>query len=84
MNMAERILPVGVLLEARTRRKVVQFSLDELLRIHAENKEYLKFLIGEAKSNSDFLAPFTGKSGSKWVLRLDPATGDLHVETRAT
>jgi hypothetical protein len=58
-------------------------GIAELKVLHAQNKEYLKFLIGEARSNTDLLAPFTGKSGSKYILRLDPKTGDLHVERPA-
>ncbi len=52
----------------------------EMLRaLHADNKEYLKFLVGEAKSNSDLCARFKDKDGKAWTLRLDMATGDLEV-----
>ena len=43
-------------------------------------KEYLRFLVGEAKSNTDYVAPFTSKEGMRYNLRLDPKTGDLNVE----
>ncbi len=51
-----------------------------LKAIHAEDKEYMKFLVGEAKSATDLKAPFKTKDGRKFVLRLDLATGDLDVQ----
>ncbi len=51
-----------------------------LKELHAENKTYLKFLVGEAKSNTDLTAPFTSKTGEKYNLKVDPRTGDLLVE----
>ena len=50
-----------------------------LKALHAEDKEYMKFLVGEAKSNTDLKAPFKAKDGRKFLLRLDLATGDLEV-----
>ena len=47
--------------------------------LHAGNKEYLKFLVGEAKSNTDLRAHFKDKNGKAWVLKLDMATGDLEI-----
>ncbi len=51
-----------------------------LKALHAEDKEYMKFLVGEAKSASDLKAPFKAKDGRKFVLKLDLATGDLEVQ----
>lgn len=50
-----------------------------LKALHAENKEYLKFLVGEAKSNFDLRAHFKDKQGKSWTLKLDVATGDLDI-----
>ncbi len=47
----------------------------------AQNKEYLKMLIAEARTNSDHKAYFKNEDGSRrYALRLVPATGDLVVE----
>ncbi|MBI5511602.1 MAG: hypothetical protein HY903_22835 [Deltaproteobacteria bacterium] len=51
-----------------------------LKAIHAEDKEYMKFLVGEAKSNADLKASFKTKDGRKFVLKVDLVTGDLDVE----
>jgi hypothetical protein len=48
--------------------------------LHQADKEYLKFLVGEAKSNADLKTSFKSKDGKKYVLRLDLATGDLEVQ----
>ena len=50
-----------------------------LKALHAENKEYMKFLVGEAKSNADLKTAFKAKDGRRFVLRVDLATGDLEV-----
>lgn len=57
-------------------------GIEQLKAMHAKDKTYLKFLVGEAKSNTDFVAPFTGANGLKYILRFDPKTGDLQVETK--
>ncbi|MDF1565421.1 MAG: hypothetical protein P1V51_20455 [Deltaproteobacteria bacterium] len=44
------------------------------------DKSYLKFLINEARSNTDLCTRFTDPQGVHWVLRIDPATGNLLVE----
>lgn len=52
-----------------------------LKAIHAKDKEYLKMLIAEARTNSDHIASFKSDDGDKrYVLRLVPATGALVVE----
>jgi hypothetical protein len=50
-----------------------------LKQLHQADKEYLKFLVGEAKSNTDLRAPFKSKEGKKYILKLDLASGDLEV-----
>lgn len=58
-------------------------GLAALKALHQQDKSYLKFLIGEARSNTDFTAPFTAPDGKKWKLVFDPRTGALTVSPRA-
>lgn len=52
-----------------------------LKALHAKNKDYIKFLIGEARSNVDQTATFSAEDGkSHWVLKFDAATGNLDVQ----
>ena len=44
----------------------------------ADKRDYMKFLIAEAGSNSDRTAPFKGKDGERWQLVV-LASGDLEV-----
>jgi len=44
-----------------------------------EHRDYMKFLIGEARTSSNHAAVFTGADGRKWELRLKLDTGDLEV-----
>lgn len=54
-------------------------GIGELKRLHGENRGYLKFLLDEAKSNTDLTAEFTGKNGVHYKVVLDPRTGDVNV-----
>ena len=54
-------------------------GIEVLKALHEETKTYMKFLVGEAKSNSDRCAPFKAKDGRRFLLRVDLATGDLEV-----
>jgi hypothetical protein len=51
-----------------------------LKALAASDRGYLKFLIGEARSNTDLCTRFSGEDGRRWTLRLDPASGNLVVE----
>lgn len=51
--------------------------------LHAKDKTYLKFLVGEAKSNTDMKTTFKADDGRAFVLRLDPKSGDLVVEKQS-
>ncbi len=51
-----------------------------LKELHADNKEYLKFLMGEVNSNTDHKAPFKSKDGRSFTLSVDLATGALEVQ----
>lgn len=44
------------------------------------DKGYIKFLIGEAKSNTDLSARFKAPNGTSYNLRIEPNSGDLIVE----
>jgi hypothetical protein len=54
-------------------------GIAQLKALHVQNKEYLKFLVGEAKSNTDLQAPFIGGNGERYLLKVDPRSGDLEV-----
>jgi hypothetical protein len=45
----------------------------------SDHRDYLKFLITEAQSNTDHHAPFKGNDGSRWELVLHLVSGELEV-----
>jgi hypothetical protein len=51
-------------------------ALKELVSDH---RDYLKFLITEAQSNTDHHAPFRAKDGTKFELVVHPESGELEV-----
>lgn len=51
-----------------------------LKAMHAKDKTYLKFLVGEAKTNTDLKTTFKGEDGRAFVLRVDVMTGNLVVD----
>ena len=50
---------------------------------HAKDKEYIKFLVGEARSNVDQTAAFTSEDGRHWRLKFEAATGNLDIRPAA-
>ena len=46
-----------------------------------KDREYLKFLIKEARSNTDLKTTFRGPDGAAFVLKVDPKNGDLLIES---
>ncbi len=55
-------------------------GLEELKRIKEENLFYLKFIMKEAKSNTDNTTIFKDKTGKqKYRLFYDPATDSFNV-----
>jgi hypothetical protein len=50
-----------------------------LKALNAEHRDYLKFLITEAQSNSDHVASFKTGDGTLWELALHVSTGVLEV-----
>ena len=54
-----------------------------LKAIHTKNRDYLKFLLGEIRSNTDLRATFKADDGSQWHITLDPKSNELKVEKKA-
>ena len=56
-------------------------GVEALKALAEKDREYLKFLIREARSNTDLKTRFKGPDGqSTYVLKLDPKSGDLVIE----
>ena len=51
-----------------------------LKAMHAKDKGYLKFVVGEARTNTDLKTTFKSEDGRVFVLKVDVASGDLVVE----
>ena len=46
-----------------------------------DKKEYLKMILNEAKTNTDFKTRFKDRNNlTHYILTFNPATGDFHVE----
>ena len=54
-----------------------------LKAMHQQDKTYLKFLVGEAKTNTDLKTTFKTPDGRAFVLAVDVASGDLVVTPKA-
>lgn len=54
-------------------------GIAQLKAMHAKDANYLKFLVGEAKTNTDMKTTFRGEDGSRYELRLDLKSGDMIV-----
>jgi len=54
-----------------------------LKQLVADHREYLKFLLAEAGSNTDHAAGFRGPDGARWQLVHRPLTGELEVRRAA-
>ena len=50
-----------------------------LKALSQKDGEYLKFLIREARSNTDLCTRFKSPEGVAFVLKVDAKTGDLAV-----
>ena len=46
-------------------------GIAQLKALHAKDKESMKFLVGEAKSNTDLTAPFVGGDGVRYMLKVE-------------
>ena len=58
-------------------------GVSALKALAEKDREYLKFLINEARSCTDLKTTFKAADGTKFVIRLDPKSGDLIVEASA-
>jgi hypothetical protein len=58
----------------------VEQGVAALKALAEKDREYLKFLIREAKSNTDLKTTFKSSQGEIFVLRLDVKSGDLVIE----
>lgn len=55
-------------------------GIEELKRMQQERKDYLKYLITEAKTNTDFSTTFKSADGTKkYKLSYDRKSGELTV-----
>jgi hypothetical protein len=55
-------------------------GLAALKELSQHNRDYLKFLITEAGSNTNHTASFTGPDGTKWHLVVKPGSAELEVK----
>jgi len=55
-----------------------------LKALAAQDKNQIRFLIQEAKTNTDRRTRFRGLDGTSWILRIDVMTGDLVIEPVAS
>ena len=55
-------------------------GLAELKIIREERKDFLKFLITEAKTSFSRQAEFKGKDGRRWVMKYDGANDRIEVQ----
>ncbi len=58
-------------------------GISALKALVAEHRDYMKFLLGEAQSNTNHVAAFKGADGTHWELVLHPVTGELEVRRAA-
>ena len=55
-------------------------GIEELKKMQQERKDYLKYIITEAKTNTDLSTTFKGSDGeTKYKVTYDRQTGDLTV-----
>ena len=55
-------------------------GLSELKKIRTERKDFLRFLITEAKTSFGRSADFKGSDGRKWMLVFDGQKDEVRVE----
>jgi len=55
-------------------------GLEALKQIREQRKDFLKFLITEAKSNMTRTAPFKDAEGRQWKLIFHPDRDEMEVQ----
>jgi hypothetical protein len=58
-------------------------GIEALKALVGEHRDYMKFLIGEAQSNTNHAAVFKAADGTAWELFLHLESGDLEVRRPA-
>lgn len=51
-----------------------------LKALFAKDKSYVKFLLNEAKTNTDYTARFSGADDRKWAVVFDPHSPKLTLK----
>ncbi len=59
-------------------------GLLELKHMREERKDFLKFLITEAKTSFTRQAEFKGRDGRRWVMKFDGAKDQMEVQPAPT
>ncbi len=54
-------------------------GVEQLRKVGAERKEFLKFLITEAKTSLARRAEFKGEDGRRWVISYNAQVDELSV-----
>jgi len=57
-------------------------GLAELRKMNAERKDFLRFLITEAKTSFSRSAEFKGEDGRMWKISFDGQKDELRVEPK--
>jgi hypothetical protein len=58
-------------------------GIEVLRQLVADHREYLKFLLAEAGTNTDHASSFRGPDGVLWQLVHRPLTGEIEVRRAA-
>jgi hypothetical protein len=54
-------------------------GIEALKSIKEKNRDYLKFLLGEIRTNTDLKTVFKAEDGKQYSVQLDPKSGNLTV-----
>ncbi len=57
-----------------------QQGIEELKKLREKDIEYLKFLLQEAKTNTDLRTSFRGTDGQKYIILFVPGENTFKVE----
>ncbi len=57
-------------------------GVEELRKISSERKEFLKFLITEAKTSFSRSAEFKGQDGRRWVITYNGQVDELKISPK--
>lgn len=57
-------------------------AIDQLKQLTKESKEFFKFLLSEAQTNSSATADFKGKDGKHYVIKVNTVKGVIDVQPK--